>query len=94
MSAVIPLPHRRHAKESPMFDAPSAAAVRSRRKPVEYRLYYAIVFAVALPVAAVCALLPRREAFQSAAVANAPRRGVFAEARALTDAVVPFLFMG
>ena len=61
-----------------------------RRKPAEYRLYFAIVFVVALPVALVGRLFPRRLADGGAE----ERRSVWAEARALTDTVIPYLFMG
>ena len=84
--------------EAPMLDAtqtlgPAPASHRRspRRKPAEYRLYYAIVFAVALPIALVGRLFPRRLTETGDAEAS---RSVWAEARALTDAVIPYLFMG
>lgn len=64
----------------------------SRRKPVEYRLYFMIVFVVALPIAVVGRLFPRELASPHAAPELA--RTVWAEARAITDTVIPYLFMG
>ncbi len=61
-----------------------------RKRPVEYRLYYAIVFAVALPIAIAGRLFPRRLTGAGAG----ERRSVIAEARALTNTVIPYLFMG
>lgn len=64
----------------------------TRRKPAEYRLYFAIVFVVALPIAIVGRLFPRELASPHAAAEAA--RSVWAEARAITDTVIPYLFMG
>jgi hypothetical protein len=63
---------------------------RRKGKPAEYRIYYAIVFAVALPIAAVRRMLPQSEGF----LEEGARRGVIGEARALTNTVIPYLFMG
>ena len=84
----------RFSKEAPMTDATTMMATahvpaRRRGKPVEYRVYYAIVFAVALPIALVSRLLPRERSFLD----RAERRGVLGEARALTNTVIPYLFM-
>jgi len=86
-------------KEAPMFDATTELAhdgpttrARVRRKPAEYRLYYAIVFAVALPIAAVRCIFPRTDGYLERAPSEP--RGVLSEARALTETVVPYLFMG
>jgi hypothetical protein len=65
-------------------------APRRKGKPVEYRIYYAIVFTVALPIAAVRRMLPQSEGF----LEDGKRRGVIGEARALTNTVIPYLFMG
>jgi len=78
-----------HATTTAMGAMQSPA--RHRAKPAEYRLYYAIVFAVALPIAIVSRLLPRERSFLEP---EAARRGVLGEARALTDTVIPYLFMG
>ncbi|MGF1446127.1 MAG: cytochrome PufQ [Pikeienuella sp.] len=64
----------------------------SRKKPGEYRFYFAIVFAVALPIALCGRLFPR--ALSGVAEKADPARSVVAEARALTDTVIPYLFMG
>ena len=63
-----------------------------RRRPGEYRLYYAIVFVVALPIAIVGRLFPRQ--LGTGHDGAEERRSVWAEARALTNTVIPFLFMG
>jgi hypothetical protein len=63
-----------------------------RRRPREYRLYYAIVFAFALPIAIVGRLFPRR--LSTGHDGAEERRSVWAEARALTNTVIPYLFMG
>jgi len=92
--------HRFTTEEATMFDAtttmgpPAAYAgtpTRRRAKPVEYRIYFGIVFTVALPIALITRMLPRKQTFLDARPA---RRGVFGEARALTNTVIPFLFMG
>jgi len=88
--------HRsRFSKEALMFDATTPmgtmhSQARHRAKPAEYRIYYAIVFAVALPITLVSRLLPRERSFLD----RGERRGVLGEARALTDTVIPYLFMG
>ena len=59
---------------------------RGSRKTLEYRIYRAIGMCIALPIAAIRRLLPRE--------IDAPaRRSVVAEARAMTDTVVPYIFM-
>ncbi len=63
----------------------------ARKKTGEYRLYYAIVFAVALPIAIAGRLFPRA---LSGEAGEGARRSILAEARGLTDAVIPYLFMG
>lgn len=76
-----------------MFDAtPSFDAHRlSAAKSTEYQIYFAAAFAVALPIALVARVLPRRAGpFERK---PAPRRGVIAEARAMTHTAVPFVFM-
>jgi hypothetical protein len=78
-----------------MFDAsttmaPTHGHARHRAKPAEYRIYYAIIFVVALPIALVSRLLPRERSF----LERGERRGVIGEARALTNTVIPYLFMG
>jgi len=65
---------------------------KARRKPAEYRLYYAIVFAVALPIALVGRLFPRE--IGQAEGSEAAGLSVLGEARALTNNVIPYLFMG
>lgn len=58
--------------------------------PVEYGLYYAVSFAVFLPVAAARQLMPApRDAFGR----REKRRGVIREARAMAAGVLPFVFM-
>ena len=66
-------------------------ARRRAGKPVEYRIYYAIIFVWALPIALIGRLLPRRRSFLEP---EGRRRGVIGEARALTNTVIPYLFMG
>ncbi|MEM9145147.1 MAG: cytochrome PufQ [Pseudomonadota bacterium] len=78
---------------TPTLDDTAVAPRRTaRRKPAEYRFYYAIVFAVALPVAVVGRLFPRRLGHAD----GAPAEGlsILEEARGLTNTVVPYLFMG
>lgn len=63
----------------------------SAAKSTEYQLYFAVGFAVALPIAVAGRLLPRRPGpFDRV---GEPRRGVIAEAREMTNTVIPFVFM-
>lgn len=92
---------RRISQEALMLDATSGfghdtlerhGRTTARRKPAEYRVYYAIVFAVALPIAVIRCLAPRTPGYLESR--GDEGRGVLAEARALTNTVVPYLFMG
>lgn len=58
--------------------------------PVEYGLYYAVSFAVFLPVAAARQLMP---AHRDAYGRREKRKGVFGEAKAMAAGVLPFVFM-
>jgi hypothetical protein len=96
--AVISTPN----PEASMFDANptfgahshvhghAAQAGAQGRKPVEYRLYYAVVFSVALPIALIGRLFPREPGYLER---RAPR-SILGEARALTNTVIPYVFMG
>lgn len=75
-----------------LAEAPLASRRAARRKPAEYRLYYAIIFAVALPVAVVGRLFPRR--LRQAEGAPGEGLSILDEARGLTNTVIPYLFMG
>ncbi|MEO1602764.1 MAG: hypothetical protein AAFU49_20305 [Pseudomonadota bacterium] len=78
---------------APDFAEPACAGTPgAARQPAEYRLYYAIVFTVALPVAVVGRLFPRR--LGQAEGAPAEGLSILDEARGLTNTVVPYLFMG
>ena len=96
-ASVLDAGHRFTRKEAVMFDATHPIATNAghrtvrRRKPAEYRIYYAIVFAVALPIAVLSRLLPREAGYLERA--RPARRSVLGEARALTDSVIPYLFM-
>ncbi|MEL6317347.1 MAG: cytochrome PufQ [Pseudomonadota bacterium] len=62
---------------------------RRRRGSAEYWLYFALIFPVCLLIAGVAQLLPR--AWRPLAATG---RGVFADAKAATNTVLPFVFMG
>ncbi|MEM9010568.1 MAG: cytochrome PufQ [Pseudomonadota bacterium] len=69
---------------------PSAHAVRPRRAPrLEYRIYFALIFVLSLPVALTRWLLPRR---RNRYGLLAERRTIFGEARAMARAFTPILF--
>lgn len=77
---------------NPALDAGRHAPVRSKRaRPAEYRVYFAIVFAVALPIALAGRLFPRA---LEADGGRAERLSVIGDARRLTNSVIPYLFMG
>ncbi|MGF1503264.1 MAG: cytochrome PufQ [Paracoccaceae bacterium] len=99
MTALAAHPIQRpQAQETAMLDAtdhlqgPLAGSFARRRKPVEYKIYFAVIFAVALPIAALGRLLPRDTGYLEASTGAS--RSVFAEARAIADSIIPFLFMG
>lgn len=57
----------------------------SRYKSPEYKLYFAVVFAVSLPIAIARELIPRR-------FPDAQSGGPFASAKRMTNTVVPYIF--
>ena len=58
--------------------------------PFEYGLYYAVSFAVFLPIAAARQVLP---APRDALGQRQKRRGVIGEAKAMATGILPFVFM-
>lgn len=54
---------------------------------LEYRIYYALIFTLSLPVAVIRTVLPRPNRW-----GLAPRRGVWGEAQAMARAITPILF--
>lgn len=61
-----------------------ARASHTRRNRFEYRAYFAIVYLLALPIATLRCLMPR--ALEQA-------QGPLAEARRMTETVIPYIFM-
>lgn len=62
----------------------------TRQKTLEYRIYFTIGFLVAMPIVLFDRLFPRQlEPFERPET----RRGLVTEARAMTNTVIPFVFM-